>query len=770
LKFVKSKSGIRLIINNKTIPDITGKSLIYVSRHIFRLTALFCLSIAYLQQEHDIRTLAEKMIMFTHRGYILIWGSLIVFLCLLCVGTPLFAAEPQNKTGQKSYFEMSLEELMEVQITTGASRPMNRDKMPSSVTVITADEIKLLGLRNLTDVINYIVPGGIGDIHRSTRTGLYCFRGITADDNGKFVFMVDGLNVTSMTMWGAFNERYLGLLDELDRIEITQGVSSNLYGDGATSGIINFITKTGKDFQGTQITSGYGSGNDFQESIKFGSKKSETENDFYYFGYKQSHGYTPSGGSGSSTTGEGRKEHSADGRYWNHFPPSFKFQSTVQRGEFTLRARYVQDKFEEPYTASGFDYWNTSDVYWFHNYFFIQPEILHVLNENSRIKANIALEMEEMGQQKFKDWYASAGGNLIAEAGEDYITRGERKIRGQLLHYYDGFANHKLTTGAELFWMHVGPDFSGENRTITVVSGNRVDVENIEPKDLYFGALLAEDIWQLSERTTLFAGARLEKHNLTSASFSPRITISHDVSEKTNVKFLYNSGYRTPPWGYFASNEKNSKPEPKPEKVQSFEAHILHKFNPKFNTSLIGYYTTYKNLINYWSSSAPFSGNSSYYNFPEVKVAGLEGLGEYHSENLTLKVSHSYSRPVHLSDNAWRISILSYNEDDWAQFPTHLTKAQAIIPLIKDKCTLGLTYLRPWGIRGQRNADPKLKDAADYINATLTFKLNKNFELQVSGYNLTSEAHPWWGAYTYDGVSRDINPNPTYFIRLIGTF
>ena len=179
---------------------------------------------------------------------------LIVFFCLLCISAPLFAAQPQSQTERKSFFEMSLEELMEVQVTTGASRPMNRDKMPASVTVITADEIKLLGLRNLTDVINYIVPGGIGDIHRSTRTGLYCFRGITADDNGKYVFMVDGLNVTSMTMWGAFNERYLGLLDELDRIEITQGVSSNLYGDGATSGIINFITKTGKDFQGTQIT------------------------------------------------------------------------------------------------------------------------------------------------------------------------------------------------------------------------------------------------------------------------------------------------------------------------------------------------------------------------------------------------------------------------------------------------------------------------------------------------------------------------------------
>ncbi len=99
-----------------------------------------------------------------------------------------------------------------------------------------------------------------------------------------------------------------------------------------------------------------------------------------------------------------------------------------------------------------------------------------------------------------------------------------------------------------------------------------------------------------------------------------------------------------------------------------------------------------------------------------------------------------------------------------------MTKADAIITLVKDKCFLGVTYLRPWGIKGQQNTDHKLERAADYINATLTFKLNKNFELQVSGYNLTSEDNPWWGPYTYDGVSRDINPNPTYFVRLIARF
>jgi len=43
-------------------------------------------------------------------------------------------------------------------------------------------------------------------------------------------------------------------------------------------------------------------------------------------------------------------------------------------------------------------------------------------------------------------------------------------------------------------------------------------------------------------------------------------------------------------------------------------------------------------------------------------------------------------------------------------------------------------------------------------------------ELQVSGYNLTGEDHPWWGAYTYDGTSRAVDPHTEYFVRLIWRF
>ena len=99
------------------------------------------------------------------------------------------------------------EEEQNAAVTTGVTRPTKKEQVPASITVITADELKLLGMRNLTEVIDFIVPGGVGGIHRSTRTGLYAFRGITVDNNGKYVFMVDGLNVGNLSVMGRIQRK-----------------------------------------------------------------------------------------------------------------------------------------------------------------------------------------------------------------------------------------------------------------------------------------------------------------------------------------------------------------------------------------------------------------------------------------------------------------------------------------------------------------------------------------------------------------------------------
>ena len=182
----------------------------------------------------------------------------------------------------------------------------------------------------------------------------------------------------------------------------------------------------------------------------------------------------------------------------------------------------------------------------------------------------------------------------------------------------------------------------------------------------------------------------------------------------------------------------------------------------------IAYYTIYKDMINFWNEGTPAVGG--YRNFPVVRAAGIEASADYKSEDFKLSVTHSYSKPHHIDDNNFSQVVLSFDTENWAQFPTNMTKAQAIVPIVKDKCMLGLTYLRIWGIKGHQNAPSELKDAGDFLNGTLTFMLNKNLEMQFSGYNLTGEDHPWWGANTRNGESRDVIVHRSFFGRLIWRF
>ena len=143
-----------------------------------------------------------------------------------------------------------------------------------------------------------------------------------------------------------------------------------------------------------------------------------------------------------------------------------------------------------------------------------------------------------------------------------------------MFHYYDGFANHKLTTGIELFWMRSGPDFWGENyftakRSVPNPNPPPANMQDkvvskvVTPETLYFAAGFFEDVWKCSDKTTLFVGARLEDHKKTTPNISPRVAISYDYSPKTNLKLLYNRGFRTPDWQYYSYNSLNDVERPR---------------------------------------------------------------------------------------------------------------------------------------------------------------------------------------------------------------
>ena len=180
--------------------------------------------------------------------------TIALFGAKLCV---VHAEENALKT--EDFSDLSLEELVKIKIptVTGASKYAQKaTRAPSAVSVISGEEIKQFGYITLIDVLRSV--GGLYVTNNRT----YHFLGMRGfsrpgDFNSRVLVMIDGHRMND----GVFNQDSIeGVfpldVDLIDRIEIIRGPGSSLYGTGAFFGVINVISKRGKDMNGAEIAAG----------------------------------------------------------------------------------------------------------------------------------------------------------------------------------------------------------------------------------------------------------------------------------------------------------------------------------------------------------------------------------------------------------------------------------------------------------------------------------------------------------------------------------
>ena len=167
----------------------------------------------------------------------------ILFFLFLPIVTFAFDADSVE---QKDLFEMSITELMEIEIDVPATiTEKDPQKTPASVTTITAEDIALTPARHLLDLLEIYVPGAFYQVHSGGM--LPGIRGIIADRPYKFLVTVNGINVNTNPVFGAQLEIINWDLDDIEKIEIIRGPGSVTYGPGAIGGVINITTKTAKE-------------------------------------------------------------------------------------------------------------------------------------------------------------------------------------------------------------------------------------------------------------------------------------------------------------------------------------------------------------------------------------------------------------------------------------------------------------------------------------------------------------------------------------------
>lgn len=150
-------------------------------------------------------------------------------------------------------WDLSLAELGKIRITSLASGTRTPvDKAAAVASVITADDILAMGATDLDQVLES-VPGLHVTRSDQAFTPRYVMRGISSTFNAQTLVLINGIPVSSLFMgnrgnvWGGMPVRAIA------RIEIIRGPGSALYGADAFAGVINIVTKSRQDLDGTQL-------------------------------------------------------------------------------------------------------------------------------------------------------------------------------------------------------------------------------------------------------------------------------------------------------------------------------------------------------------------------------------------------------------------------------------------------------------------------------------------------------------------------------------
>jgi outer membrane receptor for ferrienterochelin and colicin len=149
---------------------------------------------------------------------------------------------------------ISIDDLLNMKTSVASGATYSSRETPGIVSIITKEEIKSSGARDLIDVLR-LVPGfDFGyDVQGVVGQGL---RGNWVHE-GKILMMVDGQPVNESSYFNIpFGNHFP--VDQIKRVEIIRGPGSAIYGGNAELGVINIITKKGADIQGVEFTGTYG--------------------------------------------------------------------------------------------------------------------------------------------------------------------------------------------------------------------------------------------------------------------------------------------------------------------------------------------------------------------------------------------------------------------------------------------------------------------------------------------------------------------------------
>ena len=158
----------------------------------------------------------------------------------------LDAALPDDLT------DMSMEALMDIEITSVSKKPQKQSAAAAAIFVITNDDLRRWGVTNIPEALRR-VPG-IDVAKIDANKWAITSRGFNSRFANKLLVLIDGRSVYTPLFAGVYWDNQDVVLQDVERIEVIRGPGGTLWGANAVNGVINIITKSSADTQGDMVS------------------------------------------------------------------------------------------------------------------------------------------------------------------------------------------------------------------------------------------------------------------------------------------------------------------------------------------------------------------------------------------------------------------------------------------------------------------------------------------------------------------------------------
>ena len=499
-----------------------------------------------------------------------------------------------------------------IRIGTGTAKPIRFS--PSVASVITVEDIQRSGARTLAEVLD-TVPG----IHVSDSLlfddDLISIRGVHTSNNPQVLVLIDGVEVRHL-FTAARPAGFRMPLENVHRIEIIRGPGSAVYGADAFSGVINVITKSAQQINGTQFGARFGSFDSQDVWMQAGYSTDEIEFAF-------SHEYTRSDGDsdrliesdGLGRTGQFRSEYEiyntqlkASLGNWDLRLHNWRLNNggngpggaQVLDESGSVEADYYQ--FDLGYQSIISDGWLLDARAGYNQ---SQTDIDNVLFPEGTTIPIAADGNAGMGADPLRTFNDGVIGNPSADAVI---------IDADIAVTYDLLTNHLFRLAAgykhEDFDTSETKNFGPGVLDITsnpaqVVPANVVDVSNTDfifiedvKRNVYYFSL--QDEWKLADDWELTAGVRYDEYSDVGSTVNPRLALVWAAEYNLTAKFLYGRAFRAPSFTELYSQNNPAllgNPNLEPETIDTYEAALDYQINRDMNLLVNVFYYEIKDLI-----------------------------------------------------------------------------------------------------------------------------------------------------------------------------